>query len=44
MQKGREKSYTAPKVFLRPSRTHPTFFLLPSTVPKKKNRTKLGRG
>jgi hypothetical protein len=37
MQEGRGKPYTAPKVFPRPSRTHPTLFLFPSTDPRKKN-------
>ena len=38
MREGREKPYTAPKVFSRPSRTHPTFFLFPSTVPRERKR------
>jgi hypothetical protein len=39
MQEGREKPYTVPKVFSRPSRTHPTLFLFPSTALWEKNRT-----
>jgi len=44
MQEEREKPYQAPKVFSRPSRTHPTHFLFPSTVLWEKNRMNAVRG
>ncbi len=39
MQEEREKPYKAPKVFSRPSRTLPTFFLSPSTVQREEKET-----
>jgi hypothetical protein len=37
MRRGREEPYPAPKVSSRPSRTHPTQLLFPSTVRDPKN-------
>ena len=42
MQEGRGKPHTAPKVFPRPSRTHPTPFLFPSTVPTEEKLNERG--